>query len=55
MISQHNYGTYECNFWHVYTIFIYAYDNLWEFNPKYKQRPMKDQNGSKIGKKIGKN
>ena len=28
MISHPNYGTYECNFWHVYTIFTCAYNNL---------------------------
>ena len=28
MISRPNYGMYECNFWHVYTIFTCAYDNL---------------------------
>ena len=37
MISQPNYGTYECNFWHVYTIFTCAYDNLQEIDPKYNQ------------------
>ena len=24
---------YEFNFWHVYTIYIYTYDNLKEFDP----------------------
>ena len=28
MISYPNYGTYECNFWHIYTIFKHAYNNL---------------------------
>ena len=27
MISRPNYGMYECNFWHFYTIFTCAYDN----------------------------
>ena len=34
---------YECNFWHVYTIYIFAYDNLQEFDPKYNQRLKKGQ------------
>ena len=32
---------YEYNFWHVYIIYICAYDNLQEFDPKYSQRPKK--------------
>ena len=33
MISRPNYGQYECNFWHFYTIFICAYDNRQKFDP----------------------
>ena len=44
-----NHGMYECNFWHVYTIFTCAYDNLQEFDPKYNQGSKKGQNGSKKG------
>ena len=54
MISYPNYGTYECNFWHVYTIFKYAYDNIQDFDPKYNQRPKNGQKGSKIGPKWSK-
>ena len=37
------------------TIYICAYDNLQEFDPKYNQRPEKNQKGPKIGKTKGKN
>ena len=47
MISYPNYGTYECNFWHVSKMFAYAYGNLQEFDPKYNQ-------GSKMGQKVSK-
>ena len=40
---------YEYNFLHVYTIYICAYDNLQEFDPKYNQRPKK---GPKQVKKM---
>ena len=49
IISHPNYGTYECNFWHVYTIFTCAYDNLQEFDPKYKQGSKKGQKRLKMG------
>ena len=35
--NAHRNTIYECNFWHVYTIYIWAYDNLYEFEPKYNQ------------------
>ena len=50
----HRNTIYDCNFWHVYTIFKYAYDNLQDFDPKYNQRPKKGQKGSKIGPKWSK-
>ena len=28
MISHPNYGMYECNFWHVYTIFTFSYAHI---------------------------
>ena len=46
MISHPNDHTYKGNFWHVYIIYIGAYDNLYKFNLKYNQR-------SKKGKKKG--
>ena len=49
--NAHRNTIYACNFWDVYTIYICAYDNLQEFDPKYNQRPKKGQKGSKIGKK----
>ena len=55
MISHPNYGTYECNFWHVYTIFTCAYENLQKFDSKYNQRPKMGQKGSKKGSKQVKN
>ena len=33
--NAHRNTIYEYNFWHVYTIYICAYDNLQEFDPKY--------------------
>ena len=51
MISHTNYGTYECNFWHVYTIFTCAYDNLQEIDHKYNQGSKKGQKGPKKGPK----
>ena len=52
--NTHRNTIYECNFWHVYTIYICTYDNLQEFDPKYNQRPKKGQkrvqNWSKNGK-----
>ena len=33
--SAHRNTIYEFNFLHVYTIYICAYDNLQEFDPKY--------------------
>ena len=47
LISYRNYGTYECNIWHVYKMFAGAYGNLSEFDPKYNQ-------GSKLGQKWSK-
>ena len=41
--NAHRYTIYERNFWHVYTIYMYAYDNLQEFDPKYNQRSKKGQ------------
>ena len=43
MISHSNDHTYKGNFWHVYIIYIGAYDNLYEFNLKYNQRSKKGQ------------
>ena len=42
--NAHRNTIYESNFWHVYTIYICAYDNLQEFDPKYNQRT---KNGKK--------
>ena len=34
IISQPNCDTYECNYLHVYTIYMWAYDNRCEFGLK---------------------
>ena len=43
--NAHRNTIYECNFWHVYTIYICAYDKLQEFDPKYNQRSKKGKKG----------
>ena len=50
--NAHRNTIYEFNFWHVYTIYIFVYDNLQEFDPKYNQKPKISKKGFKIGKKI---
>ena len=50
--NAHRNTIYESNFWYVYTIYICAYENLQEFDPKYNQRAKKGKKGSKIGKKL---
>ena len=50
--NAHRNTIYEFNFWHFYTIYICAYDNLQEFDPKYNQRSKKGKKGSKKGKKM---
>ena len=35
--NAHRNAIYECNFYHVYTVFTCAYYNLQEFDPKYNQ------------------
>ena len=46
---------YEFNFMHFYTIYLCAYDNLQEFDPKYNKRPKKGpkrvEKGAKFNKK----
>ena len=41
MILHPNYDNYECNFLHIYIIYIGVYDNLYEFNLKYNKRSKK--------------
>ena len=48
IILHPNYDTYECNFWHVYSFYIWAYDIIYELDLNYNQR-------SKTGKKRLKN
>ena len=53
--NAHRNTIYECNFWHVYIIYICAYVILYEFDPKYNQRAKKwSKKGPKKVKK-GKN
>ena len=42
--NAHRNTIYEYFFWHVYTFYICAYDNLQEFDPKYNYR---SKNGQK--------
>ena len=52
--NAHRNTIYECNFWHVYTIYICAYDNLQEFDPKYNQRKKKGKKSPKYYKEVKK-
>ena len=43
--NAHRNTIYEFNFWHFYTIYICAYNNLQEFDPKYNQRQKRVKKG----------
>ena len=49
--NAHRNTIYECNFYHVYTVFTCAYYNLQEYDPKYNQGSKKGKKGSKKGPK----
>ena len=49
--NAHRNIIYEFNFMHFYTIYICAYDNLQECDPKYNQRSKKGQKMVKKGQK----
>ena len=54
IILHPNYDTYECNFWHVYSFHIWAYDIIYKLDLNYKQRSKMDQKVPKAGKIKGK-
>ena len=51
IILHPNYDTYECNFWHVYSFHIWAYDIIYKLDLNYNQMLKTGKKTAKRGKK----